>query len=187
MDLCHVVVLNENFSLSHLVMPKAAIDNKALIMAGPFQGTSFSRAMIALRSPQIHCDFASKDVHLRWSISIVDELEQRNLIETCSQARSIFWLGELLDGLKVATEILGIEVRTIRPNTGVLVLEIIISHRYGSASMVGTAMCLMTLWDSLLFARGLALGSSHCEFINDDEKVNGPIMKYLRRVFQPKF
>lgn len=171
MDLFHAIILNHDYSQSHKVLAKQELDLTQNIIAGPFAVPCMSTALVAIGNNEQISQFSSDVLEMSFVMGIVDDLEKRSLITGCTQARSIFWLGELLDGMRMGFGALGFLLKSVEPNVEAGTLEIRFSIPNTSERfVVGSLMCLFTMLDSLFFARGLLIENPHLTCARNHEE-----------------
>jgi hypothetical protein len=175
MELCHVIILNHDYTLSHKIYSPTEVERGANSMAGPFRFPFMSTAMVALKGFETVLNYAGDDRELKWMVSVVDDLEKKPLFAGSSQARSIFLLGELLDGLAVGFKVIGFDLKAIETDiqASELIVDFTVPKNSSPLCMIGSLMCLMTMFDSLLFARGLLMGDSRL-VVEQRELIVGP-------------
>lgn len=179
MEISHAIILNEDLSLSHRVLSFPQTDPTYEVMAGPFQFEGMPKTLIALKNKSLNLPSIGQDVHLSWHVTIADDLEKKLLLKGCTPPRSIFWLGEMLDHIHEGFKKLEFVFNGIVPcvSSGVLQVELMIPARVSSMRMIGSLLCFITLFDYVLFARGLVIKESHVMF-------TGPSIDIIKRIME---
>lgn len=159
MKLCHRVIL-EGKTLSHEVGPIEQKIDGALIF--PMKTLSFMPFAISAHMilPILYGeDFVLSQLEVCLDILIVDEQEQRPLLWQ-SPSRSIFLLGEIIEGLHEGFLTCGFSLKSIAKSSGDgLSIKFLAPEGMMAHAALGGVMALGAIFDFLLFSRGLVIKS----------------------------
>ena len=190
MNLCHTITLTKAFTFVHEIQDRHAIlslPTSQVLM--PPKNIGASRWLFAaLRKGDV--DLGDNvpivaDVVLAIELAIVDDFEQRPFFSSHSGARSLFILGELIDGLFDGASVLGLTKLKITTNPLKNNLQFTCALPAGISSHtgVGATMCLATICDALFFERGLKIASSQIDMEYRNSELPKHFLNYLKSVF----
>lgn len=173
MQLCHTITVLADYSMQHAIHSEEQLARlqKNCSLTGPFK-PSFSTQSFAV----VHDDHAKawrsdsfdSQRAVKISLTIVDDLEKKPLFLGMSSARSLFLIGELIDGFAESVALVGFTLTVIKPEqeSQSLDIEFIVPHAMPTTSMIGGVLCVMTMVDALLFARGLTIADETAKVLD---------------------
>lgn len=183
MDLFHAIILNHDNTQSHKVLAQHELELTQNIIAGPFAVPFMSTALVAIGNHELSGQFSGDVIDACFVMGIVDDLEKRPLITGCTQARAIFWLAELLDGIRIGFDALGFVLKAVEPDVSAGTLQIRFSILHTSERhVVGSLMCLFTMLDSLFFARGLLIENPRLTCTGNHDEFDYHLIENLQAI-----
>lgn len=164
MKLCRTITLGSDRRLLHAVRPLLGLEEQSFtsLLAGPCKLPFDAYRLAALthvNAPLGFNFFLSEKTNIIWSVMIVDDLEKRPLFAHRSMGQALLLTGELIDGLFEAFQSFGHTLTNVAPDplTNHLKLHYEIAKDTSAKAAIGSAMCFVTIMNSLLFVRGLAV------------------------------
>lgn len=179
MDLCHTVILKEDYSLAHAVSPLSLVkigSVETLFLGAKLSFCAFSIAALREKNSDVGENFALlADLPMNFVATIVDDMERKPLLKGHSSARALYLLGELLDGVFESAQAFGIKLKMLsaEKESDGLSFNLVMPKGSFSHAMLGSAICFISIFDYLLFARGLSVSFSKIH-IDDKNVIKNP-------------
>jgi hypothetical protein len=173
MKLCRTVTLAHDRMISYAVCPLARLEaNADCILAGPIKLSfdTFRLAALVEHPDMLSPDFLMSDeVKVSWSVLIVEQMDKKPLFSSMSGSRALLLVTEIITNLFEGFDHLGLQLQSVAPNiiTQHLNFSFVIEKGTSSRAALGSALCLATMIDGLLFVRGLTIASSMVAIVDE--------------------
>jgi hypothetical protein len=174
MEISHVITIDKNAILTHELKPQAFIQkvSQDQLLLGPCRLSFTQFSYVALKTPELIINKSltrSKNFQVMFFLVVVDEMEKKPLLKHYSAARSLWLLGEIVDGICESLQCTGLREISISAKHLDLLIKFEIPADLSHGALLGSGMCLVTLIDSLLFARGLCIANAKV-LIGDEQE-----------------
>jgi hypothetical protein len=167
MELSIAISLTAEREISYSIMPESIIKAELndLVLAGPVKFTFNPFSWVALgKEPHalMKNSLLEHDISVKWSLSFIDDLEGRPLFATLSGLRALLLMGEMIEGIQQGFAAFNLGLVSLTPNVtaNTATIDYIIPEETSLYHALGSVLCLRGIIDSLLFARGLRVGSA---------------------------
>lgn len=136
------------------------------LLLGPLE---FSFHPFNLRAWQeadnLHYSPLKADLTISWRLLILDDEDEKALIKLKSSHRTLLLFSEMLQGLFECARAVGMTVESVKtePLSHLILLDLSWKAGTDAKRLIGGALFMKAMLDSLLFCRGLSVGEGSLE------------------------